>query len=161
MSKKVLLLVFSAVLAFPLVASAKPLSPRQMVLAARAAKATPAATTNSPCKKIYSLGNNVLYKRDASGHLANTDRSQACSLITGVGGAIFGSYVPLLNSKFQQINTFKAYQVGGYPFRYRAYTYGTPCSTLSRQNKAPWYASIGNGKCLVIPNTTRSGNAMH
>ena len=155
MSKKLLFLVFCFMLVAPVVAGAKPLSPREMALARRA---TPKAVT---CSKIVSLGNNTLYKRDASGHLANTDRARACSLITGIGGAIYPSSVPLLNSKFQQISTFKAYQIGGYPFRYRAYTYGTPCSTLAKNNRGPWYAAVGGGRCLIIPNTTRSGNAVH
>jgi hypothetical protein len=109
------------------------------------------------CKKIVVLGGNIVYKFQASGHLARTDRSASCSFIYGPGNCYYThrSFLPIYDSKGKKVSTFVAYELGGYPYPARWYTHGPSCSQVANSAKKhsrsyAGFIQLDNKTCLKV-----------
>jgi hypothetical protein len=137
----------------------------------------PGAGLEKVCPKIQVLGGNILYKYQASGHLANTERGSSCSFIYGPGNNSYPrqTNLPLYDSKGNQLGTFVAYQLGGCPYPARWYTRGPSCSQIANsavaKTKSPaGYIGVGKGLCYKVnnlrgrqgsPNSAGNGSQCH
>jgi hypothetical protein len=118
------------------------------------------AAPSDVCTSYKSMSN-ILYKFAASGHLANTERSNSCSLIYGKGNFTYPRgtrRLPLYDCNGTQVAVLKAYQLGGFPFPARYYTpKSQTCNKISRQVKSTCgnnvgYIGLNDGVCLKITN---------
>ncbi|NMC61583.1 MAG: hypothetical protein GYA55_00290 [SAR324 cluster bacterium] len=109
------------------------------------------------CPRIYSLGYHQLYKYEASGHLASSDRARSCSFIGGPGApSVPLNYLPIYDKFGNQLSGFKNYARGGY-YAYRFYTYGLSCAGIAAKAKkntgsSTAYVKLRNDACVIIPN---------
>lgn len=123
------------------------------------ATATPKPTgLEKVCRKIFNLSYHQLYKFQASGHLATTDRANSCSFICGPGSwAPASNYLPLYDAKGHLLSSFRNYARNGF-YKARFYTYSPRCNDIAtrakraNKGKATGYIGIGKKQCIKINN---------
>jgi hypothetical protein len=139
----------------------------------------PGGSLGAVCTSVSVLAGNILYKFQASGHLASTDRSNSCSFIYGPGnnGYPRQNTLPLYDGQGNLLANFIAYELGGCPYPARWYTSGggPSCSQIAntaaqRTGNYSGYIGIGGGVCLKVndlrsrqgsPNSAGSGAQCH
>ncbi len=110
------------------------------------------------CRKIKKLSYHQLYKFQASGHLAGTERARSCSFICGPGaGAPASNYLPIYDAKGRKLSTFRNYARNGF-YKARFYTYRPSCYEIAtrakraNRGKAVGYIGVGKKQCIKIKN---------
>ncbi|NMC63639.1 MAG: hypothetical protein GYA55_10805 [SAR324 cluster bacterium] len=114
------------------------------------------------CRRIVKLGANgarVLYKYQASGHLAGTERARSCSLIYGKGNNTFPrqKYLYFYDKSGVRLGVFKNFAMFGRDYAARWYTLGSgpSCYEMAararkRTRRYLGYISLQNGSCFEI-----------
>lgn len=117
------------------------------------------------CPRITNLGFHQLYKFQASGHLAGTDRANSCSFIGGPGAPeISSNWLPLYDGSGRKLSVFRNYARNGF-YHYRFYTYHPTCTQivkLARKHtkKSIGYVKVSSKYCIKVPNLAgRNGAA--
>lgn len=112
------------------------------------------------CRKVIPLGYHVLYKFQASGHLATTDRASSCSMIFGPGSPTPASHaLNLYDKNGKSLSVFREYTRrhgnDGSFYNARFYTYSPTCGAIAalakkRTHSTIAYVQIDNRVCYKL-----------